>query len=138
MRKRTNNSQNQNSGKGRHRRNSGHGRNSGNSHGHQDAGRKRKAVSSAREKYLNMARDAINAGDRVKAENYFQYADHYLRVMNSLNEGQEAGNAKSKGNGGKEATPPAEQKQEAADAAAEAGQDRKDSGDEAASSAAPS
>jgi hypothetical protein len=35
------------------------------------------------EKYLALARDASSAGDRVMAENYFQHADHYYRVLNA-------------------------------------------------------
>lgn len=34
------------------------------------------------EKYKAMARDALQAGDRVLAEHYFQFADHYQRVCN--------------------------------------------------------
>jgi hypothetical protein len=34
------------------------------------------------EKYRNMARDATLAGDRITAEYYLQYADHYYRVLN--------------------------------------------------------
>lgn len=33
------------------------------------------------EKYKNMARDAQMAGDRVNAEYYLQFADHYFRVL---------------------------------------------------------
>jgi len=33
------------------------------------------------EKYRNMARDAQMAGDRVNAEYYLQFADHYFRVL---------------------------------------------------------
>lgn len=33
------------------------------------------------EKYKNMARDAQLAGDRVQAEYYLQFADHYFRVL---------------------------------------------------------
>jgi hypothetical protein len=40
------------------------------------------------EKYLQLARDAGTAGDRVAAENFLQHADHYYRVVASLNEGQ--------------------------------------------------
>ncbi len=32
------------------------------------------------EKYLTLARDAGSAGDRVKAESYFQHAEHYFRI----------------------------------------------------------
>ena len=30
------------------------------------------------EKYLQLGRDATSAGDRVMAESYFQYAEHYF------------------------------------------------------------
>ncbi len=33
------------------------------------------------EKYLTLARDATSLGDRVSAENYYQYADHYFRLV---------------------------------------------------------
>jgi hypothetical protein len=33
------------------------------------------------EKYLQMARDANSAGDRVMAENYLQHAEHYYRML---------------------------------------------------------
>lgn len=33
------------------------------------------------EKYKNLARDAQMQGDRVNAEYYFQFADHYFRVL---------------------------------------------------------
>jgi hypothetical protein len=34
------------------------------------------------DKYLSLAQDAISSGDRVAAEGYFQYADHYYRMVN--------------------------------------------------------
>ncbi len=34
------------------------------------------------EKYLGLARDAASFGDRVAAEAFFQYAEHYYRVIN--------------------------------------------------------
>src|SRR3954451_16926109 len=40
------------------------------------------------EKYLQLARDAGTAGDRVAAENFLQHADHYFRVVAAHNEGQ--------------------------------------------------
>lgn len=43
------------------------------------------------EKYLALARDATSAGDRVLAENYFQHADHYYRVLNARFEQQNGG-----------------------------------------------
>ena len=33
------------------------------------------------EKYLQLARDANAAGDRIMAENYLQHAEHYYRIM---------------------------------------------------------
>lgn len=40
------------------------------------------------EKYQSLARDAFSSGDRVLAEGYLQHAEHYYRVMNADNEGQ--------------------------------------------------
>ncbi len=40
------------------------------------------------EKYLALARDASASGDRISAENYFQHAEHYYRVVNAANGGQ--------------------------------------------------
>lgn len=36
------------------------------------------------DKYQTLARDAQSAGDRVKAENYLQHAEHYYRVMKAM------------------------------------------------------
>lgn len=36
------------------------------------------------EKYKTQARDALQAGDRIEAEKWFQYADHYQRVLNEM------------------------------------------------------
>jgi len=33
------------------------------------------------EKYVQLARDAQSSGDPVAAENYYQHAEHYFRVM---------------------------------------------------------
>ncbi|MDR3438576.1 DUF4167 domain-containing protein [Telmatospirillum sp.] len=38
------------------------------------------------EKYLGMARDASSQGDRISAENYYQHAEHYFRVINNQNQ----------------------------------------------------
>lgn len=45
-----------------------------------------KNVSANRDKFLNMARDAMASGDRVEAENYLQHAEHYFRVLSTLQE----------------------------------------------------
>ncbi len=41
------------------------------------------------EKYQQLARDAISAGDRVTAENYYQHAEHYYRLLMAAQQGQE-------------------------------------------------
>jgi len=33
------------------------------------------------DKYMQLARDATSSGDRVMAENYYQHAEHYLRIV---------------------------------------------------------
>ena len=46
--------------------------------------RQRGNASQLLEKYKAMARDAQQAGDRVAAEYFMQYADHYYRVLNEF------------------------------------------------------
>ena len=41
------------------------------------------------EKYFNLAKDAQGTDDLIMAENYFQHAEHYLRIMNEYNAEQE-------------------------------------------------
>ncbi len=36
------------------------------------------------EKYISLARDAASSGQRVKAENLLQHAEHYLRIVKEL------------------------------------------------------
>ena len=33
------------------------------------------------ERYVALAREAMSNGDRIEAENFYQHAEHYLRVM---------------------------------------------------------
>lgn len=42
------------------------------------------------EKYQSLARDATSVGDRVMAENYFQHAEHYQRIVNANGAAQRA------------------------------------------------
>ncbi len=51
------------------------------------------------EKYLQLGRDATGAGDRVMAESYFQYAEHYFRILNAINQAtqQQAGQGQQNG-----------------------------------------
>ena len=39
-------------------------------------------VSALFDKYTKLAKEATSAGDRIQAEYYHQFADHYSRVMN--------------------------------------------------------
>jgi Domain of unknown function (DUF4167) len=47
----------------------------------------RHAAANARnnyERYTTMAKDAARRGDIIEAENFYQHAEHYLRVMKEL------------------------------------------------------
>src|SRR5215469_16237076 len=39
------------------------------------------------ERYLALAREAAASGDRIAAENLYQHAEHYFRIMNANGEG---------------------------------------------------
>ena len=43
------------------------------------------------ERYIALAREAQTSGDRVAAENLYQHAEHYYRIMNAQGEGQGQG-----------------------------------------------
>src|SRR5713226_4724407 len=43
------------------------------------------------ERYVALAREAQAGGDRVAAENLYQHAEHYFRLMNLAGEGQGQG-----------------------------------------------
>ncbi len=34
------------------------------------------------EKYTDLGKEAISKGDKILSENYFQHADHFIRVIN--------------------------------------------------------
>ncbi len=53
-------------------------------------------VSKILEKYLTMAYDANSNGDRIKAEGLFQHAEHYQRVINSIDNNNEEQKESSK------------------------------------------
>src|SRR5215470_10628014 len=46
------------------------------------------------EKYLAMARDAASAGDRIAAENFYQHAEHYYRIINANGGGDHGANGR--------------------------------------------
>ena len=37
------------------------------------------------EKYKNLAKEALSSGDKILSESYYQYADHFLRVIENRN-----------------------------------------------------
>ena len=37
------------------------------------------------EKYNALAKEALSSGDRILSENYFQHADHYMRLIDKKN-----------------------------------------------------
>jgi len=39
------------------------------------------------ERYVALAREAATSGDRIAAENLYQHAEHYFRIMNANGEG---------------------------------------------------
>jgi hypothetical protein len=41
------------------------------------------------ERYIALAREASTSGDRIAAENLYQHAEHYFRVMNAANDGHQ-------------------------------------------------
>ncbi|HEY1502658.1 MAG TPA: DUF4167 domain-containing protein [Stellaceae bacterium] len=40
------------------------------------------------ERYIALAREASSAGDRIAAENLYQHAEHYYRIMQANGDGQ--------------------------------------------------
>jgi hypothetical protein len=77
---------NRQAGRRRGRNNPRQNSNGGGNRGSGDSGnridnRARGNATQLFEKYRNMARDAQLAGDRVNAEYYLQFADHYFRVL---------------------------------------------------------
>jgi len=53
----------------------------------------RGSASTIHDKYVNMARDAQSSGNRVKAENLRQHAEHYLRLVNEMEAAKKAAQA---------------------------------------------
>ena len=43
------------------------------------------------ERYVALAREAAASGDRIAAENFYQHAEHYFRVMNANGDGHPHG-----------------------------------------------
>ena len=49
----------------------------------------RGTASQIAERYLTLARDTARSEDRVAAESYYQYAEHYIRISNASREGSQ-------------------------------------------------
>lgn len=60
------------------------------------------------DKYLALARDATSSGDRIAAENFFQHAEHYFRLMaaNAEQQQQRAESGQRRDGGGGERNKP--------------------------------
>ena len=43
------------------------------------------------ERYIALAREAATSGDRIGAENLYQHAEHYFRIMSANGEGKALG-----------------------------------------------
>jgi hypothetical protein len=72
--------------RGRGRRNNNSNHNNPNKHFESNGPdvRIRGSAQQILDKYMQYARDAHTSGDRIHAENYFQHAEHYLRVLAKL------------------------------------------------------
>tara|TARA_B100001029_G_scaffold80241_1_gene65821 strand:+ start:70 stop:438 length:369 start_codon:yes stop_codon:yes gene_type:complete len=44
-------------------------------------GRNNQNASKLIEKYTDLAREALSNGDKILSENYFQHADHFIRIQ---------------------------------------------------------
>ena len=55
-------------------------------------GRNNHNASKLIDKYNNLAREALSSGDKILSENYFQHAEHFIRVLEAkgaqFNKGQ--------------------------------------------------
>lgn len=81
------------------RRNRPNGRRNSFSKNGFDNNKPKGGVSKILERYLTMANDAQSNGDRIKAEGLFQHAEHYQRIMNSLNNEKNVDDTAIKENG---------------------------------------
>jgi len=45
-------------------------------------GRNNQNASKLIEKYNDLARESLSNGDKILSENYFQHADHFIRILN--------------------------------------------------------
>ena len=48
---------------------------------HKNPGRNNQNAAKLVDKYNNLAREALSAGDKILSENYLQHADHFARIL---------------------------------------------------------
>ena len=46
------------------------------------AGKNSQSIQKLIEKYTDLGKEAISKGDKILSENYFQHADHFIRIIN--------------------------------------------------------
>ena len=98
MRQQNNGRRRQN--RGSNRRNFGNGNYNGNLNKNTvidsagPTGRQRGSVSQLNEKYTSLASDAASSDDRILAESFLQFADHYYRLQKEIEINNEAKEAK--------------------------------------------
>ena len=61
----------------------------------------RGTASTVHEKYTTLARDAMLSGDRVAAENFYQHAEHYYRVLQTTRQLRQNGDSDQQDNRGR-------------------------------------
>ena len=61
----------------------------------------RGTASTVHEKYTTLARDAMLSGDRVAAENFYQHAEHYYRVLQTTRQLRQNGDGDQQDNRGR-------------------------------------
>ena len=94
MRQQNNGRRRQN--RGSNRRNFGNGNYNGNLNKNTvidsagPEGRQRGSVSQLNEKYISLASDAASSDDRILAESFLQFADHYYRLQKEIEINNEA------------------------------------------------
>jgi len=49
------------------------------------------------EKYNSLAKEAMSSGDKTLSENYFQHADHFMRIIEEKNKNQNNNKLNSEG-----------------------------------------
>ena len=58
-------------------------------------GRNNQNASKLIEKYTDLAREALSNGDKILSENYFQHADHFIRIQDEKEKSRIAQNDNS-------------------------------------------